>query len=82
MGSGIGLEAKVHAIRYRVSDNLSSYFLCSNDSNGIHMGRKLMSGMGMHRNLARETRNWCLFEVRLSPVRSEGSEVKTSTLKT
>jgi hypothetical protein len=28
-------------------DDLSSYFLCSNDSNGARVGRKSMRGMGM-----------------------------------
>jgi len=28
-------------------DALSSYFLCSNDSNGVLMGRKLTGGLGM-----------------------------------
>ena len=35
-------------------DNLSSYFLYSNDSNGRNLGRKLLRGMGMHGNLVRE----------------------------
>jgi hypothetical protein len=54
MGSGIGLEAKVHGEWYRIFDNLSRYSLCSNDSNGMRMGRKLIRGMGMHGNLVRE----------------------------
>lgn len=54
MGSGIGLEAKVHGAWYRAFDDLSSYFLCSNDSNGIRMSRKLIGGTGMGRNLVRE----------------------------
>jgi hypothetical protein len=35
-------------------DNLSSYLLYSNDSNGVYMVRKLIRGMGMHGNLVRE----------------------------
>jgi hypothetical protein len=35
-------------------DALSSYFLCSNDSNRVYLGRKVMVGMGMRGNLARE----------------------------
>jgi len=54
MGSGIGLEAKVHGVCYRVFDTLSSYFFYSNDSNRMHMARKLIRGMGMGRNLVRE----------------------------
>src|SRR5580704_12374204 len=50
MGSRIGLGAKVHGVWYRICDNLSRYFLCSNDSNGVRMGRKLTRGMGMHGN--------------------------------
>jgi hypothetical protein len=33
-------------------DDLSSYFLYSNDSNGVHMRRKLITGLGMRGNLA------------------------------
>jgi hypothetical protein len=33
-------------------DDLSSYFLCSNDSNGVRIGRKLISGLRMRENLA------------------------------
>jgi len=54
MGSGIGLEAKVHGVWYRVSDDLSSYFLCSNDSNRALMGRKLIRGLEMRGNLVLE----------------------------
>src|SRR4029077_15239070 len=54
MGSGIELEAKVHGAWYRVSDILSSYFLCSNNSKRTPMRRKLIRGMGMHGNLVRE----------------------------
>jgi hypothetical protein len=32
-------------------DNVSRYFSCSNDSNGLRMGRKLIRGMGMGGNL-------------------------------
>ena len=35
-------------------DGLSSYFLCSNDSNRQHTACKLIKGMGMHGNLVRE----------------------------
>ena len=35
-------------------DNLSIYFLCSNDSNSVRMGPKLIRGGGMDRNLVRE----------------------------
>jgi len=35
-------------------DDLSSYFLCGNDSNGVLMGRKLIRGLGMRGNLALE----------------------------
>jgi hypothetical protein len=35
-------------------DNLSRYSLCSNDSNGVRMGRKWLGGMGMDGNLVRE----------------------------
>jgi hypothetical protein len=31
-------------------DNLSRYLLCSNDSNGVGIGRKLLRGMGMDGN--------------------------------
>ena len=54
MGSGIGLEAKVHGVWYRVSDDLSSYFLYSNDSNGVFVGCKLIRGLGMRGNLVLE----------------------------
>lgn len=35
-------------------DDLSSYFLCSNDSNGLDRLRKLMRGLGMCGNLVVE----------------------------
>ena len=35
-------------------DNVSRYFLYSNDSNDGRMGRKLLGGMGMSGNLVRE----------------------------
>jgi hypothetical protein len=35
-------------------DNLSRYLLCSNDSNGVRVGTKLIRGMGMEGNLVRE----------------------------
>lgn len=35
-------------------DALSSYFLCSNDSNHLYLGRKVMKGMGMCGKLVRE----------------------------
>ena len=35
-------------------DNVSSYFLCSNDSNRMPMRRKLIRGLGMRENLALE----------------------------
>ena len=54
MGSGSGLEAKIHGVWYRVSDNLSSYFLYSNDSNGVFVGCKLIRGLGMRGNLVLE----------------------------
>jgi hypothetical protein len=36
-------------------DNLSSHFSCSNDSNGLLKGRKLMRGLGMCGNLVAES---------------------------
>jgi hypothetical protein len=36
------------------SDDLSSYFLCSNESNGVGMGCELIRGLGMRGNLVRE----------------------------
>jgi|HubBroStandDraft_1064217.scaffolds.fasta_scaffold553298_1 hypothetical protein len=54
-------------------DDLSSYFLCSNDSNGKRIGRKLNRGMGMRGNSVLEN-GGC--GVRLSRGGSEGSEVK------
>ena len=54
-------------------DNLSRYFLCSNDSNGMRMGRKLIRGMGMDGNLVRGN-GVCAGPV----VASEGSEVKSA----
>ena len=80
MGSRIALEAKVHGAWYRVFDDLSSYFLCSNDSNDMRVGRKLIKGMGMHGKLAHE--NGVCVRAWVSPVDSERSEVKTRTLKT
>jgi hypothetical protein len=35
-------------------DDLSSYFLSSNDSNGVPMGRKLIRALGMGENLVIE----------------------------
>jgi hypothetical protein len=35
-------------------DNLSRYSLCSNDSNGVRMGRKLVRGIGIRGNLGHE----------------------------
>jgi len=37
-----------------ICDDLSSYFLFSNDSNGWLMGRKLIKGLGMRGDLALE----------------------------
>jgi|HubBroStandDraft_5_1064220.scaffolds.fasta_scaffold1801581_1 hypothetical protein len=54
-------------------DNLSRYFLCSNDSNGVRMGRKWLRGMGMRANLVRGN-GVCARLV----VASEGSEVKSA----
>jgi hypothetical protein len=54
MGRASGLEVDVHGEYYRVFDNLSRSFLCSNDSNGMRMRRELIRGMGMHENLVRE----------------------------
>ena len=54
MGSGIGLEAKVHGVCYRAFDDLSIYLLCGNDSNGMRVGRKLIRGMRMRGHLVRE----------------------------
>lgn len=36
------------------SDNLSRYFFSSNDSNGLHVGCKLIRGMGMQGNMVRK----------------------------
>jgi hypothetical protein len=47
------MEAKVHGVWYRIFDNLSRPFLCSNDSKRLRMGRKSLRGMGMRGNLAR-----------------------------
>jgi hypothetical protein len=54
IGRGSGLEAKVHMGWYHVSDNLSRYFLYSNDSNLLGIECNLLRGMGMHGNLVRE----------------------------
>jgi hypothetical protein len=35
-------------------DDVSSYFLCSNDSNGMHMRRKSIRGLEMRGNLVVE----------------------------
>jgi hypothetical protein len=35
-------------------DDLSSYFLCSNDSNGVRSGRKFIRGLGMRGDLTFE----------------------------
>jgi hypothetical protein len=57
-------------------DNLSRYFLCSNDSNGGRMRRKWLRGRGMDRNLVREN-GVC---ARLGQARRfSGGEVKTRT---
>jgi hypothetical protein len=53
-GRGSGVEVDVHGRSTVTRDNLSRYFLCSNDSNGMWMGRKLIRGMGMRGNLVRE----------------------------
>ena len=50
-GRWAGLEADVHERFYHACDDLSSYFLCSNDSNGALMGLKLIRGLGMRGNL-------------------------------
>jgi len=76
MGSGSGREAKVHGEWYRIFDNLSRYFLCSNDSNGIRMGRKLIRVLGMGGNLVRAS-GVCV-RPRLSTVGPEGSKIKES----
>ena len=54
-------------------DNLSRYFLYSNDSNGMRMGRKLIRGMGMGGNLVREN-GLCVVPVKPA----EGSGVKSA----
>jgi hypothetical protein len=54
-------------------DNLSRYFLCSNDSNGVRMGPELIKGMGMDGNSVRGN-GVCAGPV----VASEGSEVKSA----
>jgi hypothetical protein len=54
-------------------DNLSRYMLCSNDSNGGWMERKLIRRTGMRGNLVREN-GVCARPV----VASEGSEVKSA----
>jgi hypothetical protein len=46
-----GWEATFMVYVTATRDNLSRYFLCSNDSNGVRMGRKLIRGMGMGGNL-------------------------------
>ena len=78
MGSGSGLKANVHAGGYHVSDNLSRYSLCSNDSNGMRMRCKLLRGMGMHGKLVHEN-GVCV--ARPIPTGSRGSEVKTRAVK-
>ena len=49
-----GWKAMITVHVTATSDNLSRYFLCSNDSNGVHPGRKLMRGMEMYVNLEDE----------------------------
>jgi hypothetical protein len=51
VGRGWKSMLTVHVTASR--DNLSRYFLCSNDSNDGRVGRKLVRGMGMRGNLVR-----------------------------
>jgi hypothetical protein len=50
---GAGWNAMFTLCVTATRDNLSRYFLCSNDSNGARMGRKLIGGMGMRGKLVR-----------------------------
>ena len=70
---GAGLKPMFTVYVTATRDNLSRYFLCSNDSNDMRMGRKLLSGMGMDGSLVREN-GVCARPV----VASEGSEVKSA----
>jgi hypothetical protein len=54
-------------------DNLSSYFLYSNDSNGRNLRRKSLRGMGMHGNLVREN-GVCVDPGKLRRFRGERSQ--------
>jgi hypothetical protein len=72
-GAGRGWKAIFTVNVTATCDNLSRYFLCSNDSNDMRMGRKLLSGMGMDGSLVRGN-GVCARPV----VASEGSEVKSA----
>ena len=62
--AGSGWKPKFTEYVSASRDVLSSYFLCSNDSNRMLVRRKLIIGLGMRGNLALE--NGTLCEVRLS----------------
>jgi hypothetical protein len=71
--AGRGWKATFTVYVTATLDNLSRYFLCSNDSNGVWMGRKWIRGMGMGGNLVRGN------GVCAGPVApSEESEVKSA----
>jgi hypothetical protein len=70
---GAGWKAMFTVYVTATRDNVSRYFLCSNDSNGVRMGRKWLRGMGMRGNLVRGN------GVCARPVAaSKGSEVKSA----
>jgi hypothetical protein len=70
---GAGWKAMFTVYGTATRDNVSIYFLCSNDSNGARMGRKWLRGMGMDGNLVRGN------GVYARPVvAAEGSEVKSA----
>ena len=54
MGRGSGLKARIHNEQYQIYDNFSRYFLCSNDSNGMRVERKLIRGIGIRGDLVRK----------------------------
>ena len=71
--AGRGWKARFTVYVTATRDNLSKYFLCSNDPNGARMEPKLIRGMGMDGNLVRGN-GVCARPV----VASEGSEVKSA----
>jgi hypothetical protein len=65
---------------YRAFDALSSYFLCSNDSNGVCVARKLVRALEMSGNWVRENGVW--LRRLLGAVGFDGREMKAGALKT